>query len=526
MKKLLLLFLLGVVNLSVAQIALTEGFESTTFPPTGWTTVNTHATNNWARTTNSINGDGSAYVQWIAADQDESLISPAFNLTGYTQAYLNFTASLGYEYMVDPFPAGNLEVSISNDAGATWAPLWVEEDYGIYTDYDNLYIHIDLSSYLGQSGLKVKFEYIGNDADTAKIDDVSVSSCKPVDSPDNLTALTDNTATLVWTGDAATYDFEWGPLNFVQGTGTLSNQISTTFNFASLTAGTGYTYYVRANCGTTQAVWQGPFTFWTTLTPPTALPYSYGFENGGPLYSAGWATSQVTVGTGGAWGLYNVPSTLSQDGTAVVGCFASTTAGQPTNAWLFSRGLTVTAGEILTINYYYRKYNATGTTSVNKLKSAIGTDRATAATTFTTVQDNGTVSALTYTLQTKTYTVPTTNTYYLGFNCYSGVHTATQNGAVLVDAITVTSNLSNNQFDLYDNMAIVSPNPVVNTFEVKLNDKLDASKVSLTVTDINGKVVKQYTKADSYDASSLQSGVYFLTVTDGTAKDVKKLIKQ
>jgi hypothetical protein len=521
MKKLLLLFLLSVVNLTVAQVALTEGFESVTFPPTGWTRVNTNATNNWARTTNSITGAGSAYVQWIAGIQDESLISPAFDLTGYTQAYLNFTASLGYEYMVDPFANGNLEVAISDDAGLTWAPLWVEEDYGLYTDYEDLYIHVDLSSYVGQSGLQIRFEYIANDADTVKIDDVSVTACKPVDGV-GLTALTDNTATTAWLSDAASYDFEWGPLGFTQGTGTLSNQTALTFSWTGLAAGTGYTYYVRANCGTTQSPWQGPFDFYTTLSTTTALPYSYGFESG-TLSAGGWSRTVPTVG--GIWELYEA-GTLAQDGTHLAGCFASTTTGQTTNAWLFSRGMTLTSGEILTINYYYRKFNAVGTTSINKLKSAIGTDKTTAATTFVTVQDNGTVTPIVMTLQTKNYTVPTTNTYYLGFNCYSGVQTAAQNGAILLDAITVTSNLSNNQFDLYDNVAIISPNPVVNTFEVKLNEKLDASKVSLTITDVNGKIVKEYTQADSYDASSLQSGIYFVTVTDGTAKEVKKLIKK
>lgn len=514
MKKLLLLFLLGVVNFSVAQVALTEGFESTTFPPTGWTTTNTHATNNWKRTTNSITGAGSAYVQWINEDQDESLISPAFDLTTYTSAVLNFTASIGYEYMVDPFPAGNLEVSISNDAGATWAPLWVEEDYGIYADYENLYIHLDLSSYVGQAGLQVKFEYIANDADTVKIDDVSVTACKPVDDI-GLTALSDTGATAAWTSDAASYDFEWGPVGFVQGTGTLSNQTELTFVFPTLTPATGYTYYIRANCADSDSPWQGPFTFYTTLSTPTALPYSFGFESP-TLGSAGWTRST------GDWDVYT-GATFAQEGTAFAGCFGGTVA---INSWLFSRGMTLTAGEILTIKYYYRKYIAAGTGGTNKLKSAIGTARATAATTFVTVTDNGTVTPVTYTLQTSNYTVPTTNTYYLGFNCYTAVQGTTNVGAVFVDGITVTSNLSNNQFDLYDNMSIVSPNPVANTFEVKLSEKLDASKVSLTVTDINGKVVKEYTKADSYDASSLQSGVYFLNITDGSAKDVKKLIKQ
>lgn len=521
MKKLLLLFFIGSINFSFAQVALTENFESATFPPTNWTTVNTHATNFWKRTTNSISGAGSAYVQWIAAPQDETLISPTFSLASYTTAFLNFTASVGYEYMVDPLPSGNLTASISSNGGTTWTQLWVEEDYGTYVDYANLYIHLNLSAYVGQTNLKIKFVYIANDADTVKIDDISVTACKSVDNI-ALTALADNTAATGWVSDAASFDFEWGAVGFTQGTGTLSNQTASTFNFTGLTAGSGYSYYVRANCGTTLGAWQGPFTFYTTLSTPATTPYGFGFESG-TLSAGGWARD--VPATGGFWNQYT-GSTLSQEGNNFAGCLASTTAA--TNAWLFSRALPLVSGEIITINYFYRKYNGAGTTSVNKLKTAIGTVRNAAAMT-TAITDHGTLASLTYIANPAgtTFTAPAAGTYYLGFNCYSPAHSTANNGGVFVDAVTITSNiLGNNQYDLFSNMYIISPNPVDNYFQVELENKISSSDMSLILTDLNGKVVRQYKKADSYDASNLESGVYFLTITDGDHKEVKKLIKK
>jgi hypothetical protein len=184
MKKLLLSIFLITALSSSAQI-LTETFQGTDFPPLGWTTTTNVASRPWGfttvifnatgQTTFNITGGKSAAIGWIAQDQIADLTSPTFSLVGYSAATFAFNAKVGYEYMVDPFPAGNLEAQISNDGGTLWTTLWVEEDQGVFVDYVTLPISLDLAAYVGQSNLKIRFYYTGNDADSVSVDDVLVS---------------------------------------------------------------------------------------------------------------------------------------------------------------------------------------------------------------------------------------------------------------------------------------------------------------------------------------------------------------
>ena len=186
MRKTLLLFsLVFTYTFSSAQI-LSENFEGATFPPSGWTVVNTNGSGfNWMSVLNGftplgqgtflISGNDSAAVPWIDEDQDESLVSPSFSLVGYSSANLTFNAKIGYEYMVDPFNAGDLMVGISTNGGTAWTQLWVEEDYGVFIDYTTLAINIDLGAYLGNSNVMIRFQYVGNDSDTVSIDDILIT---------------------------------------------------------------------------------------------------------------------------------------------------------------------------------------------------------------------------------------------------------------------------------------------------------------------------------------------------------------
>lgn len=97
---------------------------------------------------------------------------------------------------------------------------------------------------------------------------VEVSSCAP---PTTLTATTTATgASLGWTqpGTITSWDVEYGPVGFTQGTGTQVNDTSANpLTISGLTPLTSYSYYVRANCGGPESAWAGPFTF-TTLCQP------------------------------------------------------------------------------------------------------------------------------------------------------------------------------------------------------------------------------------------------------------------
>ncbi len=110
------------------SLPLTEGFESATFPPTGWSLNNADASTTWARTT-SASGFGtssaSAYVNnfnYNAAGQKDWLITPSYNFSGvsagrikWDYAYAPYTTA-GYE--------DSLEVLYSTNCGATWTSLW------------------------------------------------------------------------------------------------------------------------------------------------------------------------------------------------------------------------------------------------------------------------------------------------------------------------------------------------------------------------------------------------------------------
>jgi uncharacterized repeat protein (TIGR01451 family) len=162
----------GVLGSGEASI-LSEGFESTTFPPTGWTSYNVDGGGTqWVRSTTSAqSGTASAYHQYAASSagmQEGWLVTPRLMVPG--SASLSFwqrdTYSLGSFYnhhgvwistASDPADQGSYVELWSGDTGTTWTQQTV-----------------DLSAYAGQN-VYIGFKYTGQDADDWRIDDVVVS---------------------------------------------------------------------------------------------------------------------------------------------------------------------------------------------------------------------------------------------------------------------------------------------------------------------------------------------------------------
>ena len=518
MKKLLLIIsFLCLTNSSFGQVVLSENFDETTFPPADWTVSSTHATNFWKRTTAAVSGYGSASIIWIAAPQDESLISPVFSLVGMPSASLNFSVTLGFEWMVTN-PNGDFTASISNDGGISWSQLWVEEDYGTYIDYKPLNISLDLAPYLGQSNLQIKFQYVANDADTVKLDDISISSCSNVELP-TLSNITGTDATIQWAGTSTSYDFEWGPAGFVQGTGTLLYPSDALTTLTGLMPGTAYTYFIRSNCGgTSVGAWQGPFVLYTNLYSTADVDYAYGFESG-TFGTAGWTTA--TAATGANWSMLSGNTPLAQAGTRFA---AAGLSGAASNAWLFSRGLNLVAGVPYTIKYYVRKYNSVGTASIEKLKLTIGTG-ADALSQSTILGTNAAVTNTVHALKTSTYTPTTSGVYYLGFNYYSGAQTAAANGYLFVDSVTVTTPLAVNTERT--NVFSISPNPATDVISV--SNATNVTLKNITISDINGRVVRNvaYENVSNVDLkiSDLAAGMYIINIASDKGIETKKFMK-
>jgi len=197
MKKLLLSLSLLFIGASLeAQTLLSENFEGTTFPPTGWTRSSTVSTRPWDFTpvvfgtgasSFVISGTKSAGINYITQANTANLVSPSFSLVGAASPSLNFKAVVGYSYMI-ALNLGNLVAQISTNGGTLWTTLWNEDgEAGFIDDGDgnedsdlyNLNIvskQISLTPYIGQANVRIRFQYTGTDADGVSIDDVTVTA--------------------------------------------------------------------------------------------------------------------------------------------------------------------------------------------------------------------------------------------------------------------------------------------------------------------------------------------------------------
>jgi hypothetical protein len=115
----------------------------------------------------------------------------------------------------------------------------------------------------------------------------------PCPAPENLAAtnISPNSTYLGWqeTGTAASWEYQYGLAGFVPdetGTATMLNPVHAT----GLSAGTSYDFYVRSECGPAYSPWSGPYTFTTTCTGISVLPWTESFESVWP--PACWTDSQ------------------------------------------------------------------------------------------------------------------------------------------------------------------------------------------------------------------------------------------
>ena len=159
---------------------LSEGFESA-FPPTGWSQIITNPGYTWKSASSNPHG-GTLYTNCeydpALIPQDEWLVTPVLDFTGYGSIYMSFWWFMSYYWGVSPYDNYDINVKISTDGGSTWTQLWNEDTIGTFTNWEwydaTLGTHIDLSSYIGQSNVLIGFQYIGVDGAEVALDDILV----------------------------------------------------------------------------------------------------------------------------------------------------------------------------------------------------------------------------------------------------------------------------------------------------------------------------------------------------------------
>ena len=220
------------------------------------------------------------------------------NSTPKQLSYYYFLGSSGYNSSPAP-----LIVQASSDGGATWSDIYTHtpanstfatsNSTGFWTQNT-----ISLSGYANRSILvrfKANSNYAYSGTMDVGIDEFVVEDAPACAQPSSLTANVAGTqATLAWTenGTATLWDIEWGatPYTFT-GTPNITG-VSMPYLLTGLTPLTGYTYKVRASCGSgVFSTWSSAKAFTTSQVPGT-IPYAEGFESG--FNSWGIANGTVT----------------------------------------------------------------------------------------------------------------------------------------------------------------------------------------------------------------------------------------
>jgi hypothetical protein len=168
---------------------------------------------------------------------------------------------------------------------------------------------------------------------------------------------TSNSVALTWAtncSSATSYDFEYGPVGFTLGSGTLvSNQTVTisapnaSYTVTGLQAGTNYDIYYRANCGSSTSAW--------SLTSNFSTPNSVSAASSTPTLCQGTVMTSITHNTQGATGI-GTATGLPSGVTAAWSSNTITISGTPSASGTFNYSIPLTGG--------FGSLNATGTITV------------------------------------------------------------------------------------------------------------------------------------------------------------------
>jgi hypothetical protein len=165
----------------------TEGFESTTFPPTGWRIMTLWPSGSdvtWTRTTVARNvrtGVGAAlHLDNRDGWSETALITPAITLPS-TRVTLEFWSRM--EYSTSFWAHGTNGVWISTTNADNWSAFTQIYDFDFGEENVNEWwnqISISLEPYIGQT-VYIAFVYDANDGHRWAIDDVTITA--PVENP-------------------------------------------------------------------------------------------------------------------------------------------------------------------------------------------------------------------------------------------------------------------------------------------------------------------------------------------------------
>jgi len=270
---------------------------------------------------------------------------------------------------------------------------------------------------------------------------------------------------------------------------------------------------------------------------------SENFDNITTLTVAGWtSTNQSTpVGTNPNWFQGNPVAnggpfdSYAGVANSYIACNFNSVAGANTiSNWLITPVISLVNGDVLT--FYTRTVSAPA--FADRLQLRISTNGASSANpsgaagvgdyTTLALEVNPTLIASGYpNVWTQySYTVsglPTATSCKIAFRYFvtSGGPSGANSDFIGVDSFSVDRPLSSDSF--FKNNFSIYPNPVNNVLNISVKNEMTIN--SLSITDLNGRVVSTSSSSTSIDVSNLSSGVYFVSIETNEGKGTSKFVK-
>lgn len=517
MIKKLLLALIAIPTIANAQFS--QNFDASTTIPAGWTVLNGGDTNTWsiveytgATGLSAYSGTNSVSIGYSSAAHDDYLVTPAITVTNGVSNFLSF-----YARSRDPQYPEVISLKIStttptagaftNTLAATVAPASGASFYR-YT--------YDLSSYAGQT-IYIGFHSTTTDKFFFDIDDVSVGAPPSCDIPTSIvvSGITSNSANLSWTASptsGATYQIEYGPTGFTQGSGTIANATGTSTTISPLNPSTAYQFYIRANCAANGfSSWSPVQSFTTPCVPITSFPYVQNFDTA--TIPPCWSNEAVANGGSSVWTYVtaNGNSTITPKSAPRMAEFRTTTTGNVSKLVMPSLDLTSVA--IPELKFSLANVNWFG--DIDELRIYY---KASPTATWTQIGSS-------YTTENASWldvSIPLPNksaNYMIAFE-------GTSNWArgINVDNVSVVdATLSVNDLVKTRSTVYVYPNPTKDFINIKTEEKVK----SIELFSLTGQLMKTVDKeVRQINISHFQNGAYLLRIKTEGKDQSFKIIKE
>ncbi len=165
-------------------------------------------------------------------------------------------------------------------------------------------ISLNTTAFSGQF-VEFQLEFYSGYGPNVYVDDFEVralSTCPTAPSNLSVSAITANSAILSWSAgntQANQWIVEYGPIGFVQGTGSVLLSSQTSINLTGLNAGTSYAFNVREICSTGDTSLPSSQFNFATVCQTYALPYENSFDVFPPIcWDLSGGTKTVTHSSG------------------------------------------------------------------------------------------------------------------------------------------------------------------------------------------------------------------------------------